>query len=52
MNPSATSPVNPVEVVKAEMLTISEIAAFIKREPAKVKSHLVMKIKNFCEFIC
>lgn len=36
MNPSATSPVNPVEVVKAEMLTISEIAAFVKREPAKV----------------
>ncbi|CDY72076.1 BnaCnng75860D, partial [Brassica napus] len=27
---------NPVEVVKAETLTISEIAAFIKREPAKV----------------
>ncbi|XP_018485597.1 uncharacterized protein LOC108856321 isoform X2 [Raphanus sativus] len=36
MNPSATSPVNPVEVVKAEMLTISEIAAFVKREPAKI----------------
>ena len=36
MNPGATSSVNPVEVVKAETLTISEIAAFIKREPAKV----------------
>uniref|UniRef100_M4DVH2 Replication factor A C-terminal domain-containing protein n=1 Tax=Brassica campestris TaxID=3711 RepID=M4DVH2_BRACM len=35
-NPSATSLVNPVEVVKAETLTISEIAAFLKREPAKV----------------
>ncbi|WZZ62448.1 hypothetical protein YC2023_062555 [Brassica napus] len=34
-NPGATSSVNPVEVVKAETLTISEIAAFIKREPAK-----------------
>ncbi|CDY42575.1 BnaA04g10380D [Brassica napus] len=29
-NPSATSSVNPVEVVKAETLTISEIAVFIK----------------------
>ncbi|XP_033142575.1 uncharacterized protein LOC103861163 [Brassica rapa] len=36
MNPGATSSVNPVEVVKAETLTISEIAAFIKHEPAKV----------------
>ncbi|XP_013624520.1 PREDICTED: uncharacterized protein LOC106330625 [Brassica oleracea var. oleracea] len=36
LNPGATSSVNPVEVVKAETLTISEIAAFIKREPAKV----------------
>ncbi|KAL0757466.1 hypothetical protein Bca101_095134 [Brassica carinata] len=35
-NPGATSSVNPVEVVEAETLTISEIAAFIKREPAKV----------------
>ncbi|XP_033145718.1 uncharacterized protein LOC103864001 isoform X3 [Brassica rapa] len=35
-NLSATSSVNPVEVVKAETLTISEIAAFIKRQPAKV----------------
>ncbi|XP_033138605.1 uncharacterized protein LOC103845628 isoform X2 [Brassica rapa] len=35
-NPSATSLVNPVEVVKAETLTISEIAAFLKREPAKL----------------
>ncbi|CAN7031739.1 unnamed protein product [Brassica rapa subsp. trilocularis] len=35
-NPSATSSVNPVEVVKVETLTISEIAAFIKREPAKI----------------
>nr|VDD45203.1 unnamed protein product [Brassica oleracea] len=35
-NPSATSLVNPVEVVKAETLTISEIAAFLKRQPAKV----------------
>ncbi|CAF1930979.1 unnamed protein product [Brassica napus] len=34
-NPSATSLVNPVEVVKAETLTISEIAAFLKRQPAK-----------------
>ncbi|KAH0929363.1 hypothetical protein HID58_015090 [Brassica napus] len=34
-NPSATSSVNPVEVVKAETLTISEIAVFIKRQPAK-----------------
>ncbi|XP_033131882.1 uncharacterized protein LOC117126840 [Brassica rapa] len=36
VNPSATSLVNPVEVVKAETLTISEIAVFLKREPAKV----------------
>ncbi|CDY14597.1 BnaC02g25160D [Brassica napus] len=35
-NPSATSAVNPVEVVKAETLTISEIAAFIKSQPAKI----------------
>ncbi|CAF2110203.1 unnamed protein product [Brassica oleracea] len=35
-NPSATSTVNPVEVVKSETLTISEIAAFIKRQPAKI----------------
>ncbi|XP_013588894.1 PREDICTED: uncharacterized protein LOC106297160 [Brassica oleracea var. oleracea] len=35
-NPSATSSVNPVEVVKSETLTISEIAAFIKRQPAKI----------------
>ncbi|WZY88887.1 hypothetical protein YC2023_045622 [Brassica napus] len=32
-NPSVTSLVNPVEVVKAETLTIGEIAAFIKRQP-------------------
>ncbi|CAN7049206.1 unnamed protein product [Brassica rapa subsp. trilocularis] len=31
-NPSVTSLVNPVEVVKAETLTISEIAAFLKRQ--------------------
>ncbi|CAN6852647.1 unnamed protein product [Brassica oleracea] len=35
-NPYVTSLVNPVEVVKAETLTISEIAAFVKREPAQV----------------
>ncbi|XP_048624004.1 uncharacterized protein LOC125592688 [Brassica napus] len=35
-NPSATATVNPVEVVKSETLTISEIAAFIKRQPAKI----------------
>ncbi|CAF1743507.1 BnaC09g23690D [Brassica napus] len=35
-NSSATSSVNPVEVVKSETLTISEIAAFIKRQPAKI----------------
>ncbi|XP_013617269.1 PREDICTED: uncharacterized protein LOC106323738 [Brassica oleracea var. oleracea] len=35
-NPSVTSLVNPVEVVKAETLTISEISAFVKREPAQV----------------
>uniref|UniRef100_A0A0D3E421 Replication factor A C-terminal domain-containing protein n=1 Tax=Brassica oleracea var. oleracea TaxID=109376 RepID=A0A0D3E421_BRAOL len=35
-NPSVTSLVNLVEVVKAETLTISEIAAFLKRQPAKV----------------
>ncbi|KAG2250242.1 hypothetical protein Bca52824_080378 [Brassica carinata] len=35
-NPSATSSVNPVEVVKSETLTISEIADFIKRQPAKI----------------
>ncbi|KAH0910152.1 hypothetical protein HID58_033473 [Brassica napus] len=35
-NPSVTSLVNPVEVVKAETLTIGEIAAFIKRQPAQV----------------
>ncbi|WZZ33509.1 hypothetical protein YC2023_016910 [Brassica napus] len=34
-NPSVTSLVNPVEVVKAETLTIGEIAAFIKRQPAQ-----------------
>ncbi|CAN6987051.1 unnamed protein product, partial [Brassica rapa subsp. trilocularis] len=32
-NPAVTSLVNPVEVVKAETLTIGEIAAFIKRQP-------------------
>ncbi|CAN6910732.1 unnamed protein product [Brassica oleracea] len=35
-NPSVTSLVNPVEVVKAETLTISEIAAFLKHQPAQV----------------
>uniref|UniRef100_M4DEN7 Replication factor A C-terminal domain-containing protein n=1 Tax=Brassica campestris TaxID=3711 RepID=M4DEN7_BRACM len=35
-NPSVTSLVNPVEVVKVETLTISEIAAFLKRQPAQV----------------
>ncbi|WZZ51622.1 hypothetical protein YC2023_051729 [Brassica napus] len=35
MTPCATSSVNPVEVLKAETLTISEIAAFIERQPAK-----------------
>ncbi|CAN6892875.1 unnamed protein product [Brassica oleracea] len=35
-NLSATSTVNPVEVVKSETLTISEIAAFTKRQPAKI----------------
>ncbi|CAF2159035.1 unnamed protein product [Brassica napus] len=35
-NPSVTSLVNSVEVVKAETLTISEIAAFLKRQPAQV----------------
>ncbi|XP_013606517.1 PREDICTED: uncharacterized protein LOC106313288 isoform X3 [Brassica oleracea var. oleracea] len=35
-NPAATSSVNPVEVVKAETLTISEIAAFIKRQPVQI----------------
>ncbi|CAN6858649.1 unnamed protein product [Brassica oleracea var. botrytis] len=35
-NPAATSLVNPVEVVKAETLTISEIAAFIKRQPVQI----------------
>ncbi|CAF2089444.1 unnamed protein product [Brassica napus] len=35
-NPSVTSLVNPVEVVKAETLTIGEIAAFIKRQPAQI----------------
>ncbi|WZZ03691.1 hypothetical protein YC2023_089612 [Brassica napus] len=34
-NPSVTSLVNSVEVVKAETLTISEIAAFLKRQPAQ-----------------
>ncbi|KAL0703796.1 hypothetical protein Bca4012_070221 [Brassica carinata] len=34
-NPSVTSLVNPVEVVKAETLTIGEIAAFLKRQPAQ-----------------
>ncbi|CAN6924751.1 unnamed protein product [Brassica oleracea var. botrytis] len=36
-NPSVTSLVNPVEVVKVETLTIGEIAAFIKRQPAQTK---------------
>ncbi|CAN6905079.1 unnamed protein product [Brassica oleracea] len=35
-NPSVTSLVNPVEVVKAETLTIGEIAAFLKRHLAQV----------------
>ncbi|KAH0872895.1 hypothetical protein HID58_070257 [Brassica napus] len=35
-NPSVTSLVNPVEVVKAETLKIGEIAAFLKRQPAQV----------------
>uniref|UniRef100_M4DB51 Replication factor A C-terminal domain-containing protein n=1 Tax=Brassica campestris TaxID=3711 RepID=M4DB51_BRACM len=35
-NPAVTSLVNPVEVVKAETLTIGEIAAFIKRQPPQV----------------
>ncbi|KAF3565039.1 hypothetical protein DY000_02013494 [Brassica cretica] len=35
-NPAATSSVNPVEVVKAETLTISEIAAFIKHQPVQI----------------
>ncbi|CAN6917772.1 unnamed protein product, partial [Brassica oleracea] len=35
-NPFVTSLVNPVEVVKAETLTISEIAAFLKHQPAQV----------------
>ncbi|CAF1889773.1 BnaC02g09770D [Brassica napus] len=35
-NPSVTSLVNPVEVVKAETLTIGEISAFLKRQPAQV----------------
>ncbi|CDY45353.1 BnaA09g12380D [Brassica napus] len=35
-NPSITSLVNPVEVVKAETLTIGEIAAFLKHQPAQV----------------
>ncbi|WZZ13247.1 hypothetical protein YC2023_106336 [Brassica napus] len=34
-NPSITSLVNPVEVVKAETLTIGEIAAFLKHQPAQ-----------------
>uniref|UniRef100_A0A0D3D8B1 Replication factor A C-terminal domain-containing protein n=1 Tax=Brassica oleracea var. oleracea TaxID=109376 RepID=A0A0D3D8B1_BRAOL len=35
-NPSVTSLVNSVEVVKAGTLTIGEIAAFLKRQPAQV----------------
>jgi len=46
-NPGATSSVNPVEVVKAETLTISEIAAFIKREPAKVIPIWLLKSNIF-----
>ncbi|CAF2273027.1 unnamed protein product [Brassica rapa] len=38
-NPSVTSLVNPVEVVKAETLTIGEIAAFIKRQPPQVVAY-------------
>ncbi|CAN6876152.1 unnamed protein product [Brassica oleracea] len=34
-NPAVTSLVNPVEVIKAETLTISEIAVFLKRQPAQ-----------------
>ncbi|KAL0877347.1 hypothetical protein Bca101_027052 [Brassica carinata] len=34
-NPDAASTTNPAEVVKFETLTICEIAAFIKRQPAK-----------------
>ncbi|XP_013601557.1 PREDICTED: uncharacterized protein LOC106309013 [Brassica oleracea var. oleracea] len=44
-NPSATSTVNPVEVVKSETLTISEIAAFIKRQPAKLMTDLGMGLQ-------
>ena len=46
-NPGATSSVNPVEVVEAETLTISEIAAFIKREPAKVIPIWLLKSNIF-----
>ncbi|KAJ0265108.1 hypothetical protein HA466_0014630 [Hirschfeldia incana] len=35
-NPSAIAMVDPVEVVKAETLTIGEIAAFIKTQPPKI----------------
>ncbi|KAL0687291.1 hypothetical protein Bca4012_086968 [Brassica carinata] len=35
-NPAVTSLVNHVEVIKAETLTISEIAVFLKRQPAQV----------------
>ncbi|KAJ0254508.1 hypothetical protein HA466_0104270 [Hirschfeldia incana] len=35
-NPSPTTSVNSIEVVKAETLTIREIAAFIKSHPPKV----------------
>ncbi|KAH0884986.1 hypothetical protein HID58_061082 [Brassica napus] len=35
-NPAAASSINPVEVVNVETLTIREISAFIKRQPAKV----------------
>ncbi|CDY43295.1 BnaC06g01730D [Brassica napus] len=34
-NSAVTSLVNPVEVIKSETLTISEIAVFLKRQPAQ-----------------
>ncbi|XP_033140421.1 uncharacterized protein LOC103854842 isoform X2 [Brassica rapa] len=50
-NPSATSLVNPVEVVKAETLTISEIAAFLKREPAKVNPISLLESSTFLNLV-
>ncbi|WZZ63882.1 hypothetical protein YC2023_075252 [Brassica napus] len=45
-NSAVTSLVNPVEVIKSETLTISEIAVFLKRQPAQIVSAAELPPKN------